>query len=135
MHHAGHLPDFIFAKAALALEQNASMPVFNTEHRIRIRQGRHPLLDEAEGIGIRSLQDGDNIGHMGRESTEALLDTLFVTDVCIDFPENRQLEDAKRHIAEDKESFEDLLADLENSRLTIEKERTEKLRQLFCRAG
>ena len=44
--------DFIFAKAALAMEQNATMPVFNTEHRIRIRQGRHPLLDKKKVVPI-----------------------------------------------------------------------------------
>lgn len=44
--------DFIFAKAALALEQNATMPVFNTEHKIRIRQGRHPLLDKKKVVPI-----------------------------------------------------------------------------------
>ena len=36
--------DFIFAKAALAMEQNATLPTLNTEGRIVIRQGRHPLL-------------------------------------------------------------------------------------------
>ena len=44
--------DFIFAKAALALEQNATMPVFNTEHQIRIRQGRHPLPDKKKVVPI-----------------------------------------------------------------------------------
>lgn len=44
--------DFIFAKAALALEQNATMPIFNTEHQIRIRQGRHPLLDKKKVVPI-----------------------------------------------------------------------------------
>lgn len=44
--------DFIFARAALALEQNATMPVFNTEHQIRIRQGRHPLLDKKKVVPI-----------------------------------------------------------------------------------
>ena len=44
--------DFIFAKAALAMEQNATMPVFNTEHQIRIRQGRHPLLDKKKVVPI-----------------------------------------------------------------------------------
>ena len=44
--------DFIFAKAALALEQNATMPVFNTEYQIRIRQGRHPLLDKKKVVPI-----------------------------------------------------------------------------------
>ena len=51
--------DFIFAKASLAMEQNASMPVFNTEHRIRIRQGRHPLLDKKKVVPI-DIQLGEN---------------------------------------------------------------------------
>ena len=38
---------------------------------------------------------------------------------------NEIIESAKQHISEEDESFEDLLADLENSRKTIEKERAE----------
>ena len=38
--------DFIFAKAALAMEQNATAPILNTEGRIVIRKGRHPLLNQ-----------------------------------------------------------------------------------------
>ncbi len=44
--------DFIFAKAALALDMNASMPIFNTEGRIHIREGRHPLLDRRTVVPI-----------------------------------------------------------------------------------
>ena len=51
--------DFIFAKASLAMEQNATMPIFNTEHRIRIRQGRHPLLDKKTVIPI-DIHLGEN---------------------------------------------------------------------------
>ena len=51
--------DFIFAKASLAMEQNATMPIFNTEHRIRIRQGRHPLLDKKTVVPI-DIQLGEN---------------------------------------------------------------------------
>jgi len=36
--------DFIFARANLAMEYNASEPVFNTEGRINLRQARHPLI-------------------------------------------------------------------------------------------
>ena len=44
--------DFIFARGSLALNMNASMPVFNTEGRIRIREGRHPLLDKRQVVPI-----------------------------------------------------------------------------------
>lgn len=44
--------DFIFAKAKLAMEQNATEPVFNTEHIINIRKGRHPLLDKKRVVPI-----------------------------------------------------------------------------------
>ncbi len=44
--------DFIFAKGALALEMNATPPVFNTEGRIHIREGRHPLLDKKKVVPI-----------------------------------------------------------------------------------
>ena len=44
--------DFIFAKALLAKDYNGTAPVFNTDGRIRIRKGRHPLLDPKRVVPI-----------------------------------------------------------------------------------
>lgn len=44
--------DFIFAKGSLAIDMNASLPLFNTEGRIHIREGRHPLLDKRSVVPI-----------------------------------------------------------------------------------
>ena len=44
--------DFIFARGALALSMNASRPMFNEEGRIRIREGRHPLLNAKTVVPI-----------------------------------------------------------------------------------
>lgn len=44
--------DFIFAKASLAKHYNGTAPMFNRERRIRIRKGRHPLLDSHKVVPI-----------------------------------------------------------------------------------
>ena len=44
--------DFVFAKGDLAISMNASMPLFNEEGRIHIREGRHPLLDRRTVVPI-----------------------------------------------------------------------------------
>ncbi len=44
--------DFIFARAHLAMEQEAVRPEFNEEHIIRIHKGRHPLIDAKKVVPI-----------------------------------------------------------------------------------
>jgi len=52
------LLDFIFAKAKYAMKINATKPIFNDEHRINLRQARHPLLDPKTAVPI-SVNLGD----------------------------------------------------------------------------
>ncbi len=58
--------DFIFAKAKLAMEQNATEPLFNRKRYINIRKGRHPLLDKKKVVPTDI--------HLGRD-----FDLLIVT--------------------------------------------------------
>jgi len=44
--------DFIFARAALAMDMNGSEPLFNTEGRIVLRKARHPLIDKKKVVPI-----------------------------------------------------------------------------------
>ena len=61
-YHAMIALDFIFARGDLALDMNASRPIFNRERRIRIREGRHPLIDKKTVVPISiSLGDSFNL--------------------------------------------------------------------------
>ncbi len=51
--------DFVFAKASLARDMDASRPVFNTERKILLKKARHPLLDRAKVVPI-DLTLGDD---------------------------------------------------------------------------
>ena len=44
--------DFIFARAALAMEMNASEPIFNDEGRINLKKARHPLINKKKVVPI-----------------------------------------------------------------------------------
>ncbi len=44
--------DFIFARASLAIDMNASRPLFNDKRFINIRKGRHPLLHKNTVVPI-----------------------------------------------------------------------------------
>ena len=44
--------DFIFAKAKLSLECDGTEPLINTSRYIKIRNGRHPLMDKAVNVPL-----------------------------------------------------------------------------------
>ena len=44
--------DFIFARASLAMDMNATRPVFNDRRYIDIHRGRHPLIDPKKVVPI-----------------------------------------------------------------------------------
>ena len=49
------------------------------------------FVEQAQGIRIGFLQDGNNAGHMGGEGTEALLNALLIANICKYFRKNRKL--------------------------------------------
>ncbi|MCD8347734.1 MAG: endonuclease MutS2 [Lachnospiraceae bacterium] len=51
--------DFIFARAQLSLSYRGSEPDFNTEGRIHIKKGRHPLLDQKSVVPV-DIRLGDD---------------------------------------------------------------------------
>lgn len=51
--------DFIFARALLSRSYNGTEPDFNTEGRIRIKKGRHPLLDPKKVVPV-DIRLGDD---------------------------------------------------------------------------
>lgn len=53
--------DFIFARAALAMEMNGSEPVFNEEGKVFLKKARHPLIPKKKvvPIDIRLGEDFD----------------------------------------------------------------------------
>lgn len=44
--------DFIFARASLAMDHNATAPIFNREGRIHLRKARHPLIPKKQAVPI-----------------------------------------------------------------------------------
>jgi DNA mismatch repair protein MutS2 len=44
--------DFIFAKGVLALDMDAVEPVMNSEGRLRVRRGRHPLIPREQVVPV-----------------------------------------------------------------------------------
>ena len=44
--------DFIFARALLAIDQNAMCPIYNTDGIINIKKARHPLLNKKKCVPI-----------------------------------------------------------------------------------
>ncbi|WP_350344410.1 endonuclease MutS2 [Proteinivorax tanatarense] len=50
--------DFVFAKAKLAKIQKATLPLINNENKIKINDGRHPLIDSEEVVPM-SIEMGN----------------------------------------------------------------------------
>ncbi|MBQ9611293.1 MAG: endonuclease MutS2 [Lachnospiraceae bacterium] len=55
--------DFIFAKASLAMDMNATRPIFNDRHYVCIRKGRHPLIDPKKVVPIDLSIGRDDAGY------------------------------------------------------------------------
>jgi len=55
--------DFLFAKAKLSLDLKCVEPVLNTERRIVIKKGRHPLIDPAVVVPV-DIRLGDDFSTM-----------------------------------------------------------------------
>ena len=55
--------DFVFAKAALSKELNCSEPRFNEQGILKIKKGRHPMLDAAKVVPI-DLHLGDDFDQL-----------------------------------------------------------------------
>ena len=51
--------DVIFARASIAMDMNATEPIFNDEGRIRLKQARHPLIDKKKAVPI-DIRLGDD---------------------------------------------------------------------------
>ena len=83
--------DFIFARAQLSLYYKGSEPDFNEEGRVRIKKGRHPLLDPKKvvPVDIRIGEDftmlvisGPNTGGKTVSLKTVGLFTLLGQSVC-----------------------------------------------------
>lgn len=51
--------DFIFARAALAMEMNGTEPIFNEEGRVLLKKARHPLIPKKQVVPI-DIRLGDS---------------------------------------------------------------------------
>ena len=51
--------DFIFAKGKLAEKQKASKPIVNTNGKVRMKEARHPLIDEQKVVPINISVGGE----------------------------------------------------------------------------
>ena len=72
------------------------------------------LVEEAEGVRVRVLQDGNDAGHVGGEGAQALLDALLVPDIRKNLPEHgkpgpvlgRDMKAGLSHQAEQSRGFQ-----------------------------
>lgn len=105
------LIDFIFAKAKLALDMKAVCPKLNTDGKIKIVKGRHPLIDKSKivPIDVRLGDDFDVLVVTGPNTGGKTVVLKTIGLFCI-------MTQAGLHIPTNEESempvFDDIFADI-----------------------
>ena len=105
------LIDFIFAKAKLALDMKAVCPKLNTDGKIKIVKGRHPLIDKSKivPIDVRLGDDFDVLVVTGPNTGGKTVVLKTIGLFCI-------MTQAGLHIPANEESempvFDDVFADI-----------------------
>lgn len=105
------LIDFIFAKAKLALDMKAVCPKLNTDGKIKIVKGRHPLIDKSKivPIDVRLGDDFDVLVVTGPNTGGKTVVLKTIGLFCI-------MTQAGLHISANEESempvFDDIFADI-----------------------
>lgn len=105
------LIDFIFAKAKLALDMKAVCPKLNTDGKIKIVKGRHPLIDKSKivPIDVRLGDDFDVLVVTGPNTGGKTVVLKTIGLFCI-------MTQAGLHIPANDESempvFDDIFADI-----------------------
>ena len=105
------LIDFIFAKAKLALDMKAVCPKLNTDGKIKIVKGRHPLIDKSKivPIDVRLGDDFDVLVVTGPNTGGKTVVLKTIGLFCI-------MTQAGLHIPANEESempvFDDIFADI-----------------------
>ena len=123
--------DFIFARGALALEQDATRPLFGEDHCIDLKKARHPLLEKEKVVPIdvpigedynMIIITGPNTG--GKTvalKTVGLLELMGMSGLHIPAAENSRLALFREVFADigDEQSIEQSLSTFSSHMATI----------------